>query len=281
MGDDPTTGGVPVAWEAAWETGRAAWPGVELAAPEFHAFVTRPQIAGGADGASLRYPEDLYLAAACLAGSTAATRTFDHEILAPARGAIRSIDASDAFVDEALQRLRASLLVGDGAPPKIADYAGRGPLRAWVGISAVRTALMMRRSQQRAREVPVEDDWSSTLALISTNNPELELLKRQYATAFSAALRDAVGALEPRLRAALRMSYVEGLSIDEIAAVYAVHRATSARWIQRACDEVAAHTRDQLAARLALSATEFARMTALVQSQLDVSLSQLLPAHLE
>jgi RNA polymerase sigma-70 factor (ECF subfamily) len=80
------------------------------------------------------------------------------------------------------------------------------------------------------------------------------------------------------LRAVLRMSFVDEVSIDEIAAVYAVHRATAARWIQRACDNVFAATRELLAERLALSSTELDRMTALVQSQLEVSLSQLLPA---
>ena len=140
---------------------------------------------------------------------------------------------------------------------------------------------MVRRTQKRVRETPVgqtnnEDDWTNTLAAISTNNPELELLKHQYADAFGAALRDAVAALEPRLRAVLRMSFVDALSIDQIGGVYAVHRATAARWIQRACDEVFDHTRKLLAERLRLSGTELDRMTALVQSQLDVSLSQLL-----
>ena len=123
--------------------------------------------------------------------------------------------------------------------------------------------------------------WSDALAMISTGNPELELLKRQYAAAFSDALRAAVGALEPRLRAAMRMSFVDGLSIDEIGAVYTVHRATAARWIQRACDAILDHTRATLAERLALSQTELDRLTAMVQSQLDVSLSQLLPADVD
>jgi RNA polymerase sigma-70 factor (ECF subfamily) len=228
-----------------------------------------------------RFPADLYLAAGCLGNDPEALATFEREILAPVRGAVRSIDPNDAFVDEACQRLRAALFVGtDGGRPRIADYAGRGPLQAWVGVAAVRTALTMRRSQRRAREVS-DDDWSDALAMISTGNPELELVKRQYAAAFSDALRAAVAALEPRLRVALRMSFVDGLSIDEIGAVYSVHRATAARWIQRACDAVLDHTRTTLAERLALSQTELDRLTAMVQSQLDVSLSQLLPADLD
>jgi RNA polymerase sigma-70 factor, ECF subfamily len=252
---------------AAWEAGRAEWPAIALDRERFGAHVASLDYS--------KYPGDLYLAAACLAGNTGALDAFDREILEAARKAIGAIDSSHEFVDEALQRLRANLIVGDD--PRLAHYAGRGPLRAWVGIAAARTALMMRRSQKRAREVSMDDDdWTSSLASISTNDPELELLKRQYADAFQLALRDAVRALESRLRSVLRMSFVDALSIDEIGAVYAVHRATAARWIQRACDEVSAKTRTLLAERLALSGTELDRMTALVQSQLDVSLSQLL-----
>lgn len=259
---------------AAWHAGRAAWPEVELARERF------AELAGPLGAEALaRHPADVFLAIACREGDPEALAAFEHELRGAAVGPIRSIDDNRGFVDEACQRLRASLLVGDGDRPRIADYAGRGPLRAWVGVSAVRTALMLRRSQQRAREVSIDaDDWSDALATLSTGNPELDLLKRQYATAFAEALRHAVAGLEPRLRAALRMSFVDGLSIDEIGAVYAVHRATAARWIQRACDGVLEHTRDALARQLALTATELDRVAALVQSQLDVSLSQLLPA---
>jgi len=224
---------------------------------------------------------DLALAAACAAGDGAALATFEQDVLPSARAAIASIDASAAFVDEAIQRVRALLFVGgEDGRPRIGDYAGRGPLRAWVGITAARTALMMRRSQVRQREVVGDESWTDALAVISTGNPELELIKRQYADAFAAALRDTVAAALPRSRAVLRMSFVDALSIDEIGTVYGVHRATAARWIRGACDEVMSGTRDLLAERLALSTTELDRVTALVRSQLDVSVSQLLPANL-
>lgn len=263
-----------------WQLGRTAWPAVDLPLDAFASFVGKlvPE-------AATRFPADLYLAAACVARNPEALAAFDRELLVPARATIRSIDARDEFIDEALQRLRTRLFVGDGDgdAPRIAGYAGRGSLRAWIGVLAARTALMMQRSQRRAKEIPAalgdDADWPSALATISTSNPELELLKQQYASAFSAALRDAIYALEPRLRAALRMSFVDDVSIDEIAVVYSVHRATAARWIQRACDAVFEHTRNDLAGRLALSATELDRMTALIQSQLDVSVSQLLFEH--
>jgi RNA polymerase sigma-70 factor, ECF subfamily len=261
----------------AWQLGQAAWPDVALTRDAFAAHISALETA-----ALERFPADLYLAAACLTGDAIAIANFDREYISGARGAIAAIDSRAAFVDEAVQRLRASLVVGDTGAPRLALYAGRGPLRAWVGVAAARVALMMRRSQQRAREVSTDDDeWTGALVMISTNNPELELLKRQYASAFATAFRDAVASLEARQRSVLRMSFVDALSIDEIGAVYAVHRATAARWITRACDQVFERTRELLIERLALSSTELDRMTALVRSQLDVSVSQLLPPSLE
>lgn len=256
--------------DTAWEAGQAAWPGFAVERDHYASHVAALDPS--------RFPADLYLAIACLLRDPIALDAFEREVLPAARASIEAIDRSTAFVDDAMQRLRMGLLVGEEGEPKLSKYEGRGPLRAWVGVAGARAALMLRRSQQRARESSLDDDtWTGALATISTNNPELELLKRQYATHFGEALRDAVRALEPRLRNALKLSFVDALSIDEIGAVYGVHRATAARWIQRGCDGVFEHSRKLLIERLSLTPTELDRVTALVQSQLDVSLSQLLP----
>src|SRR5262249_4079662 len=128
---------------AAWETGRASWPTVAVDHARFAKHVRDLNLDPS------RFPGDLYLAVGCLANDSEALAVFEREIITPARAAIRSIDASDAFVDEACQRMRAALFVGDGGRPRIADYAGRGPLTAWIGVAAVRTALTMRRTQRR------------------------------------------------------------------------------------------------------------------------------------
>jgi RNA polymerase sigma-70 factor (ECF subfamily) len=256
---------------SAWQAGRDAHPGVDVDEARFAAHVARL-----AEPALARHGADLYLACACAVGDEAALRRFDDTVLAPASLAARQLDGDAAFLDEVRQRLRTTLLVGDGAPPRIADYAGRGPLRAWVGVSAVRAGLMMQRSRKRAREVP-EEDLGHALSLASTGNPELDLLKRQHAEAFRAALTEACAELEPRLRACLRMHLVDDLSIDQIGAAYGVHRATAARWVQRAREALVESTHRRLQERLHLTPTELERVAALVHSQIDVSLSQLLP----
>jgi RNA polymerase sigma-70 factor (ECF subfamily) len=260
--------------DAALRMGEAAWPGVEVAHEQFALHV------GKLEDAAEKFGGDLYLVVACLARDVKAIEYLDRELVGAARGAIGSIDSSREFVDECLQKLRTNLLVGDDGTPRLSHYSGRGPLRAWLGVAAARTALMLRRTRQRKREVAEPEDWSRALVEISTNDPELELLKRQYSAAFGTAFRDAVELLEPRLKTVLRMSFVEGLSIDDIGATYVVHRATAARWIQKACDDLFETTRRLLSERLALTPTELDRMTSLVRSQLDVSVSQLLPANL-
>lgn len=252
----------------AFAAAQAALPGVVLA---YDVFAERARTVAAA--ALQSHSADLYLAWACAAGDRAALAWFDEHVLKPACTSVRGIDGEPAFVDEIRQQVRARLLVGDGTP-KVLDYAGRGALQAWVGVAAVRQALMAKRSQSRKREVD-DESWANSLSLVSTGNPELELIKRQHAQSFSQALRDAALGLEPRLRAVLGMHFVEGLSIDEIGAVYAVHRATAARWVQRAREQLFADTRARLVDTLGLTPTEIDRVAALVQSQVDVSLSQL------
>jgi RNA polymerase sigma-70 factor (ECF subfamily) len=267
--------GVPVDEEiaAAWHAGRLAWPDVELDLDGFSAHVTTLE-----PGAPARFAADVYLVAACLAAEPHALAHLDRIFVAAARPAIRAIDANIAFIDDALQRLRTHLLVREGGGSRLAQYAARGPLRAWVGIAAARIALRLRETEHHGRKhLASDDDWPATLAAISTSDPELELLKSQYSRAFGDALRAAVSALDARSRSVLRMSFAEGASIDQIGGVYGVHRATAARWIERASDALSAETRRLLAEQLAVSGTELERIATLVRSQLDVSVSQLLP----
>lgn len=255
---------------AAFSQGQTAWPGTTLTHAAFAAYVATLDLA-----AISKYGDDLFLACACVTGDSQAIAAFEQHILSAAQVAVRAIDTSSEFVQEATQRVRTALLVAEpGQIPKIGTYAGRGPLRALIGVTAARTALMMKRSAARAKDGP-DDNWERALSAATTGNPELDLLKRQHAALFSEALRHAAHALEPRMRAALRMHFTDGLSIDEIGVAYAVHRATAARWIVKAKEDLYTGTRAYLAAKLAMSETEFARMSALVQSQLDVSLSQL------
>jgi RNA polymerase sigma-70 factor (ECF subfamily) len=272
MSGTPAGGAV----ERLWQAGRAAWPTVDVPLARFAAHVARlvegtpdPEAAAGD-----LHGADLYLACACAARDPGGLRLFEDQVLPQAAAALRRLDSSHAFADEVRQLLRQKLFVGDGeAPPKIGDYAGRGPLATWVRVAAVRTALNLRGSGRR--EQPMTSSQVAALAP-PVDDPALQYLKAQFADAFESALARACAALADRDRTILRLRFVDDLNIDQIGGLYGVHRATVARWIARIRDELFAATRGDLVGRLKLGESDFDGLLRLARSQLDLSLSAVL-----
>lgn len=260
-----------------WLAGRAAWPGLEVAEADFARFVLRQAGDGSVpdgDEVSRLHGADLYLACACAEGNPRAIRIFEEEVLSAADAALAKLDPSSDFADEVRQRVRQRLLVSEnGEPPRISTFAGRGPLRAWVRVSAVRTALNLR-GEDRRMERASEDRVAALAPAVA--DPAVEYLRDQYRAPFEAAFERACRALEDRDRTVLRMRFVDGLSIDQIGVIYGVHRATVARWIARSRERLLAGTRSHLRAELDLSDSEFESLVALVRSQLDISISTVL-----
>ena len=65
------------------------------------------------------------------------------------------------------------------------------------------------------------------------------------------------------------------MNIEQIGALYGVHRATVARWIASAREGIAGTTRRLLAERLGMPALEIESLVRLCQSRLDVGFSAL------
>jgi RNA polymerase sigma-70 factor (ECF subfamily) len=126
-----------------------AWPSVALDVDAFVAYLADRMPRDGKVTEFLRtlHIADLYLACGCASQLPAAIAAFERTHLAPVAAIIRRIDSSSDFVDEVRQRLRERLLVGTHR--RISDYAGTGPLAAWVGVAATRLALNTRRERQR------------------------------------------------------------------------------------------------------------------------------------
>ena len=76
----------------------------------------------------------------------------------------------------------------------------------------------------------------------------------------------------------LRLHYIDTLSIDEIGELYHAHRATVARWIAKARDDIMVRTRSILIEQKGIPRSEYESVMLLIQSQLGVSLSRCLPA---
>ena len=99
---------------------------------------------------------------------------------------------------------------------------------------------------------------------------------RRYREDFKAAFEEAFASLDAKSRNLLRQSLLDNLSIDQLGAIYRVHRATAARWLASARDQVLEETRSVLRRRLQIDEREFMSLMNLVRSQLDLSLARLL-----
>jgi RNA polymerase sigma-70 factor (ECF subfamily) len=252
---------------------REAWPTVPAIARDTFASWLAERLPRNAELA--RVPTtDLYLACACAAGDAAALLAFEDHYLREVAIACAKLRAASGILDEARQVVRDLLFVSrKQRPPAIASYAGRGDLRGWVRVIAMREVL---RLCQRDRREIATDDEALLDALSPATDPELETLKARYRKEFAAAFADAVHALAPRERTLLRLSVVDGLGVEAIGKRFDVHHATAARWLARARDALLDGTRDRLAAKLALSAEEVDSVIRLVRSRVEVSIERLL-----
>lgn len=210
--------------------------------------------------------EGIVLATACLRSDPEALRVLDAELLPRvADGLRRRLGAAEA--DEVLQLTRARLLVGPA--PKLNLYAGRGPLLGFLRVVAANVL-----SNQAPRRETESDD--ALAALPDTADLESQLLKADQQLHFREAFAAAVKQLTPRQRALLRLNLLDGLTIDEIAPMYGAHRSSAARWLAEAREELAKHTRRQLATLLGLPNDEAERLLTSMQRSFDLSLSRAL-----
>jgi RNA polymerase sigma-70 factor, ECF subfamily len=258
---------------------RARWPELELDEPGFVAHAARGLGGGDVLGEldELHAP-DLWLAWGCTVGDRESLQSFDREVLSQVGLLIGRMTPTPQLVDEVRQQLRHKLLLvpRPGEPPRIAAYAGRGPLHAWVRVAATRAAIDYLRSAGARYGAEVEPDDLSSPAQNGGDGPEVDYLKERYRPQFKAAFQAALRELDSEQRNVLRLHVVEGLNIDEIGALFKVHRSTVARWIAAARRQVLAAARDKLADELGLSAPEFDSLAGIVRSQLDLSVANIL-----
>jgi RNA polymerase sigma-70 factor (ECF subfamily) len=257
--------------------GRAAWPELNVSARDLVEFVARQVTPDLADAAldGLR-PADLYLACACARGVAGAVAAFDREYMREVDIALARMRVGPPRLSDVKQLVRQRLFVGGGtagtptSAGKISEYGGRGDLRRWVRSVAVRTCLNEMRKGKR--EVLVDDDHLIAQHAIGADDPEVEYMKRTYASEFKAAFAEALGGLGAREQTLLRYHHVDGLNIDEIGAIYRVHRVTAFRWLEKAKDQLVKTTLDLLRTRLKLPADELDSVLRMIRSQIHLSL---------
>jgi RNA polymerase sigma-70 factor (ECF subfamily) len=257
------------------DAGRAAWPDVVVDPERFADHIARRLAPdAGADALVGLRGADLYLARACADGDPVAIAAFEVRYFNEVDIASARMRAARDLAAEVKQWLRHTLFVGDDArAPAVADFAGRGDLRGWVRVTAVRE--LQRLLGKQKREVAVDDEGFLD-ALLPAHDPELSYVRERYRQELQEAVKVATAATSARDRALLRYSAFDGLSIDEIGALYGVHRATAARWLASAREGILQRTRAELARRLGMDTPEVDSIIRLVQSRLEVSLERVL-----
>jgi RNA polymerase sigma-70 factor (ECF subfamily) len=250
-----------------WAQARAAWPDLRVTEAQFASFLAeRP---GQFEPARLA---DLYLVCACLAGNAQAIAAFETRYIAGTAAVVGRMKLDAATLDEVTQRLRTALFVPtDDRRAKLAEYSGRGDLGAWMRAVTIRVAL---NTVRRAKPAASLDDVANTLVV--EEDPELAYTRRLYGEEIRTAVRLALATLSPRERNLLRHHYLRQLTLDQLAALHGVHRATVARWLQAAREQVTDETRRALKTRLNVGPTELSSILRMVDSDLAVSIRGLI-----
>lgn len=253
--------------ETSLTRGAAAWPALSVADHVMIEAVARA-LGEGTPLAQL-FVDDLYFAQACAAGIPQAVTELEAMLSASIVMNLRGMGLSDGDIAEVLQDVRVKLLVPSEGPAKIATYSGRAPLRGWLRIVATRAAL------DRFRRTPPDAHGDELVeAATAVDSPELELFRRRYAAEFKQAFEAAVASLESRERNCLRHYFIDGLTTEEIGALYGVHKSTAHRWVEAARDLVTKRTRNNFQELARLHPSELDSVLRLLRSQLDLSLTR-------
>lgn len=221
--------------------------------------------------------DDLLLAQWCATGDARAISAFEQVHRSDLDGVLARFRRLPVTSDELLQTLRIKLFVASaGRAPRIGDYSGFGFLQNWLRVTALRALVDIARSERarKLEELMADDDLIGVPAL----GPDLtsRYSRDEIGRAIKSAFARAVAGLAPRQRNFLRHAQVDLLTLDQIAALYGIHRATVARTLASARSELSEVTRKELATLLDLPDDALDSVVGAADSRLDLSLSRVL-----
>ena len=253
----------------------AAWPDVRIEATAFlaKAALSVREEADPLSALENLHVEELYLATACASGDRAALAIFHETWLPVVEIAVASV-ARAAERDEVCQRVLVRLFAAHPPEePHIARYRGKGRLKRWLRVVAMREAYSHARKLVPS---PIDDEALLAERVLARDDPEVAVLKQRYRSELKEALQNALSELSVRQRNLLRHELLDGLNGEQIGAMYGVQRSTVAKWRKQSRAKLIASMQEFLEHRLGLGADEMLSMARLLESQLDLSLVRLL-----
>jgi RNA polymerase sigma-70 factor (ECF subfamily) len=263
------------ALQDSYAAARAAWPQLDVSIAEFSAFVggRLPPESDPVQALPTLRVKELMLTCACARGDQTAIRLLESHYFPMLLAALGRMRMTPSKTQEICQVLREQLFVGQaGQAPRIANYAGRGDLGSWLSVSAVRAAYKLLRKEKR--EVSDDDEH---LASLSGASPDVEMsyVKQRCRSVFRESFNEAMAALGSREKNLLRQHYLDGLTLDQIGALYQTHRATAARWLAAARSSLLGRTREALQRRLGAPMSDCESVIRMAQSQLEMTFHNL------
>ena len=261
---------------ALYARGRAAHPGLAVTEAAFGRYLAR---AGAAAAGRAPCPqleelaiEDVYLACACAARAVGAAVAFEARFGKIIQRAVARVLAARDEREEAGQRVRQHLLVGDGgAPPAIGKFLGHGALGSWVSVVAIRVAISLGRAESSERRLR-----GKAITEATGIDPERLVIREEMRRELETAVKDALAALADRERLILRLFLVSGMTIDAIGRSLGVSRQVVSRSLARAREGLLDDVNRSLKQRLKVSQGDLASIIRCVASHVDVSISRLL-----
>jgi RNA polymerase sigma-70 factor (ECF subfamily) len=223
--------------------------------------------------------DDFLLAQWCATGDQRAIAAFERAYKPDLDAVLARFRRLPSSPDELRQALRIKLFVGSaGRAPRIGDYSGFGFLQNWLRVTALRAMVDIARGEKaRQLEELLEDDQLFAVAA-PTSDISSKYTRAELGHAIKQAFARAVAALAPRARNFLRHAHVDQLTLDQIAALYGVHRATVARTLGAAREELVKSTRQELGQLLGLPDDDLDSMVRGADSRIELSLSRVLAA---
>lgn len=261
---------------AAARAARAAWPTLSLGEDAFAAQLTELLAEDrGARCADLLVA-DLYLARACADRDPKALAVFEATLWPEIDAALRRVRLPDHMRQDLLQDLRVTLFVGSNTSPgRIGQYRGQGDLRRWLRAAALRDAWRL--GKKSRRELALDDMALASVAVLD-RDPIVARFKETCREELKQAVAAALARLSAEDRILLRQYHRDGLTVDELAALYRIHRTTASRRVRKARGELTDAILADLGHRLKLGENDVRSVLRLVRSQLELSLEKLLTA---
>ena len=221
--------------------------------------------------------EDLFLAHCCGSGDERALRAFTRDYEFELKTLAQKLRMSKTDLDDIRQILWDKLFLDSpNHSMKILDYRGTGRLQHWFRVLAARTILDENRRVKRSSKRQLLADDNALWTAVPSADPELENIRHRYKTSFRAAFESAVATLEPAERNMLRCHYLMGMSTEQLAQVFGIHKATAARQVARVREKLFNFVRDRLKTQMGADSQELDSVMRLFDGELSVSLSRLL-----